>query len=332
TNTTGHTELLIDRDLFENKAHIIIKYWIYGEIYSGYIDLTSSTEEQFIPIKLNYTLLQRKYRVLNEYMKPLNGTFLLTYEDGKKLINIIEGKIVSGTMYINYTEHMLLFNNELANKYVLLIMVENETIKAKLSEIKNNTIIVDTENPLIEIIEKKATYNEETNTLTIILQLKVTDGIYSKKVYLNGFINVNNRTTRFGIERINTTNDNHTIVTYYVMKTTILYINIDKTIDIYITATDPSGKSSTIKTEVSIEIDVTSQTINQKENITTTQSKTSTTTTIEEIPSNETFIPNNTIASEGDSSNILLITITIALILLTIYLDFKYFRRFHHEE
>ncbi len=328
TNSSGYVEIFIDRNVFGNKPYLIIKYWIYEEIYHGYINLSTTAKEQIISIKLNYTTLQGEYKVINEYLEPLNGTYLLAYKSGNKFTNITEGKIVSGIIHVNYTKHALLFNNELANNYIFIIKVKNETIKAKPSEIRNNTIIVDTEKPIIQIIEKKATYNKESNTITVIVLLKVIDGIFSEKVRLNGYIVSNNRKAILRIDKINATKKDHLIILYYSMKTTILNINISKTVNIYITASDPTGKSTIIKTIMSIEIIETPQTNSQNHSNTTTPINTLTTTTIpgEETSSNETFIPNNMI-SQQSSLNYFLIIATIVLILLTIYLDIKHFHR-----
>jgi len=328
TNSSGYVEIFIDRNVFGNKPYLIIKYWIYEEIYHGYINLSTTAKEQIISIKLNYTTLQGEYKVINEYLEPLNGTYLLAYKSGNKFTNITEGKIVSGIIHVNYTKHALLFNNELANNYIFIIKVKNETIKAKPSEIRNNTIIVDTEKPIIQIIEKKATYNKESNTITVIVLLKVIDGIYSEKVRLNGYIVSNNRKAILRIDKINATKKDYLIILYYSMKTTILNINISKTVNIYITASDPTGKSTIIKTIMPIKIVETSQTTSQNHSNTTTPVNTLTTTTMpgEETSSNETFIPNNMI-SQQSSLNYFLIIATIVLILLTIYLDIKHFHR-----
>ena len=328
TNSSGYVEIFIDRNVFGNKPYLIIKYWIYGEIYHGYINLSTTAKEQIISIKLNYTILQGEYKVINEYLEPLNGTYLLAYKFGNKFTNITQGKIISGIIHVNYTEHTLLFNNELAGNYIFIIKVKNETIKSKLSGIRNNTIIVDTEKPIIQIIEKKATYNKESNTVTVIVLLKVIDGIYSEKVRLNGYIVSNNRKAWFRIDKINSTKKDHSVTVYYSMKTTILNINISKTVNIYIIASDPTGKSTIIKTIMPIEIIETSQTTGQNHSNTTTLINTLTTTTMpgEETSSNETFIPNN-IISQQSSLNYILIIATIALILLTIYLDIKHFHR-----
>ncbi len=328
TNSGGYVEIFIDRNVFGNKPYLIIKYWFYGEIYHGYINLSTTTKEKIISIKLNYTTLQGEYRVINEYLESLNGTYLLAYKFGNKLINITEGKIISGIIHVNYTKHILLFNNELANNYIFIIKVKNETIKSKLSGIRNNTIIVDTENPLIQIVEKKATYNKEANTVTITVLLKVIDGIYSEKVRLNGYIVSNNRKAWLRINKINATKKDHLVTVYYSMKTTILNINITKTVNICITASDLTGKSTIIKTTMPIETIETTQTTGRNHSNTTTPINTLTTTTIlgEETPLNETFIINN-IISQQNSLNYFLIIVTIALILLTIYLDIKHFHR-----
>ncbi|RLG90107.1 MAG: hypothetical protein DRO16_02840, partial [Thermoprotei archaeon] len=327
TNSSGYVEIFIDRNVFGNKPYLIIKYWIYGEIYHDYIDL-STTKEQIISIKLNYTTLQGEYKIINEYLEPLNGTYLLAYKSGNKFTNITKGRIISGIIHVNYTKHTLLFNNELADNYIFIIKVKNETIKAKLSGISNNTIIIDTEKPIVQIIEKKATYNKESNTVTVIVLLKVVDGIYSEKVRLNGYIVGNNRKAWFRIDKINATKKDHLVTVYYSMKTTILNINISKIVNIYITASDPTGKSTIIKTIIPIEIIETSQTTSQNHSNTTTPINTLTTTTMpgEETSSNETFIPNNVI-SQQSSLNYFLIIATIVLILLTIYLDIKHFHR-----
>ncbi len=329
TNSSGYVEIFIDRNVFGNKPYLIIKYWIYGEIYHDYIDLSTTAKEQIISIKLNYTTLQGEYKVINEYLEPLNGTYLLAYKSGNKFTNITKGRIISGIIHVNYTKHILLFNNELANNYIFIIKVKNEAIKSKLSEIRNNTIIVDTEKPIIQIIKKKATYNKESNTVTVIVLLKVIDGIYSEKVRLNGYIVSNNRKEWLRIDKINATKKDHLVTVYYSMKTTILNINISKIVNIYITASDPTGKSTIIETIMPIEIIETSQTTSQNHsNTTTTPINTLTTTTMpgEETSSNETFIPNNVI-SQQSSLNYFLIIATIALILLTIYLDIKHFHR-----
>ena len=327
TNSSGYVEIFIDRNVFGNKPYLVIKYWIYGEIYHDYIDL-STTKEQIISIKLNYTTLQGEYKIINEYLEPLNGTYLLAYKSGNKFTNITKGRIISGIIHVNYTKHTLLFNNELADNYIFIIKVKNETIKAKLSGISNNTIIIDTKKPIVQIIEKKATYNKESNTVTVIVLLKVVDGIYSEKVRLNGYIVGNNRKAWFRIDKINATKKDHLVTVYYSMKTTILNINISKIVNIYITASDPTGKSTIIKTIIPIEIIETSQTTSQNHSNTTTPINTLTTTTMpgEETSSNETFIPNNVI-SQQSSLNYFLIIATIVLILLTIYLDIKHFHR-----
>ncbi len=328
TNSSGYVEIFIDRNVYGNKPYLIIKYWIYEEIYHGYINLSTTAKEQIISIKLNYTTLQREYKVINEYLEPLNGTYLLAYESGNKFTNITEDRIISGMIHVNYTKHTLLFNNELADNYIFIIKVKNETIKSKLSGISNNTIIIDTEKPMIQIIEKKATYNKESNTVTVIVLLKVVDGIYSEKVRLNGYIVNNNRKALFRIDKINATKKDHLVTVYYSMETTILNINISKIVNIYITASDPTGKSTIIKTIMPIKIVETSQTTSQNHSNTTTPINTLTTTTMpgEETSSNETFIPNNVI-SQQSSPNYFLIIATIALILLTIYLDVKHFHR-----
>ncbi|MCD6196893.1 MAG: hypothetical protein J7J82_08925 [Staphylothermus sp.] len=329
TNSSGYVEIFIDRNLFGNKPYLVIKYWIYGEIYHGYINL-SATKEQIISIKLNYTTLQGEYRVINEYLEPLNGTYFLVYKSGNEFTNITKGRIISGIIHVNYTKHTLLFNNKLADNYIFIIKVKNKTIKAKLSGISNNTIIVDTEKPIIQIIDKKATYNKKSNTITVTILLKVIDGIYSEKVRLNGYIVSNNRKALLRIEKINATNKDHLIILYYSLKTTILNINISKIVDIYITASDPTGKLTITKTIIPIEIIEASQTTSQNHSNTTTpiNINTSITTTKlgEETSSNETFIPNNVISQES-SLNYFLVIATIALILLTIYLDIKHFHR-----
>ena len=147
---------------------------------------------------------------------------------------------------------------------------------------------------------------------------------------LNGYIVSNNRKALLRIEKINATNKDHLIILYYSMKTTILNINISKIVDIYITASDPTGKLTITKTIIPIEIIEASQTTSQNHSNTTTpiNINTSITTTKlgEETSSNETFIPNNVISQES-SLNYFLVIATIALILLTIYLDIKHFHR-----
>ncbi len=328
TNSSGYIEIFIDRNVFGDKPYLIIKYWIYGEIYHGYINLSTTTKEQIISIKLNYTTIQEEYKIINEYLEPLNGTYLLAYKFRNKFTNITKGRIIFGIIHINYTKHTLLFNNELANNYIFIIKVKNETTKIMLSEIRNNTIIIDTEKPIIQIIEKKATYNKESNTVTITVLLKVIDGIYSEKVCLNGYIVSNNRKAWFRIDKVNSTKKDHLVIVYYSMKTTILNINISKTVNIYITASDLTGKSTIIKTTIPIEIIETTQTTGRNHSNTTAPINTLTTTTMlgEETSSNETFIPNS-IISQQSPLNYFLIIATIALILLTIYLDIKHFHR-----
>ena len=233
---------------FTNKVYVAIYYSIYGKIHAD--SYTFDPQTRYIEITLPYKKLSLNYKVTDEYLNPLNGSFKLIYADSNE--KVYEGIILDGEITLNsilYRGRYLLIDNGQASKHIsyqLLVNVKGQSYTYTITwNSLAHDIVIDLYNPVVNLSVSKKVYTR-VNIAWITVLINVSDGVYSNKInliVLARWIKANKTIYR---------NDFPLPAQIYEFKAvynTTFHVLLDKNyendlIDLIVYAVDPSGKTT----------------------------------------------------------------------------------------
>ncbi len=233
---------------FTNKVYVAIYYSIYGKIHAD--SYTFDPQTRYIEITLPYKKLSLNYKVTDEYLNPLNGSFKLIYTDSNE--KVYEGIILDGEITLNsilYRGRYLLIDNGQASKHIsyqLLVNVKGQSYTYTITwNSLAHDIVIDLYNPVVNLSVSKKVYTR-VNIAWITVLINVSDGVYSNKInliVLARWIKANKTIYR---------NDFPLPAQIYEFKAvynTTFHVLLDKNyendlIDLIVYAVDPSGKTT----------------------------------------------------------------------------------------
>ncbi len=268
TDINGSTYLRTEYNPISKTVYLTIKYWIYGELYTGRVDIRNKD----IEIRLNYIVLNRTFDIVDEYLKPIIiNYYILKYsinDENKTIVKIVNPNhkiIINGSI----DHYLIIYNNKTINNYYLTLGFNNseKTIRLNNSLLRRRFLVIDLYKPKMWIKELNSNVN-------------IIDGFkyYELKAIIYIYDGVNTPNVKFKVDtslrqkpRINykysLLNNDTAVYNVIVRGSTGSNINI---LRIYFYAIDPSGKELVISKNISLTSSAISKTITSRTLITTT--------------------------------------------------------------
>ncbi len=263
TNTTdrdGFVILRINNEWVGDGYHpiIIVSYGFYGEIYrSEFNDVNSIPETVILP----YTLLYKKSVITDEYLRGLNGSYRLFYNN----IFLKKGFFHNGLLIINETFNggFLLLSTEDASfnyKYSVVVDVNNTSITLHLPDL-NDHLILDLYKPRVSIKSINASMGVN-EVLYLYANASVYDGVNTNNTSIKGVFIVGSGTGVIERDaRIISSRAGYSGISL-LFKASIFKASLPPssngsyTITFKVSATDPTGKSSKASRSITYSIGV----------------------------------------------------------------------------
>ncbi len=248
TDNDGYVELRVNNEWVGDGYHpiIIVSYSFFGEIYRSEFEDVKSIPDTII---LPYTLLYRKSIVTDEYLRGLNGSYSLFYND----IALGKGFLRNGLLVINDTIKgvLLLFSikdNAFNDKYRITLNVNNTLITLHLP-VLNDHLIIDLYKPRIRVgmINASMGINE---VLYLYANTSIWDGINTNKTTVKGVFTIKSDAGKIVRDARVINKQAHDSYINVFFKASILKASLPPssdgryTITFEISAIDPTGKSS----------------------------------------------------------------------------------------
>ncbi|ADI31450.1 hypothetical protein [Staphylothermus hellenicus] len=299
TNNDGVATITTEYNAITKTVYIKVYYWIYGEIYSGKINV----DNENITITLNYTIFKTSINIYNEYLEPASITYKLLYVFGNNQTMLLENNTATTQILINgvIDNHYLLLNNNTLQNYVLqLNTMEKHSITIRFNQeiIEEKKIIVDTHNPIVSV--ERSTYSirkiNHEYFYKILLTINICDGVNTEdtRLYVKYYYPKEKEQEPFKIYLAGFKTNGSTTISIYNVSSSGIINETNKTLILNITAVDPSGKSTTLFKTIYLSILT-------KPNHTSTTTTTTTITTKYSIGKN-TSTASNTLFSTNTSN------------------------------
>ncbi|OYT40457.1 MAG: hypothetical protein B6U89_02050 [Desulfurococcales archaeon ex4484_58] len=174
-----------------NTVYVEVNYGVYEKICSiRQLDVEDRNITLYVPFETLYININ----VVDEYLKPINATYTLYYENHP----LINNKIINGKLIINGTvDHQLLLINSYlytdnwnyVSDITYRLEIKTDTYLESMEINSNNLrekIIIDNYKPYLEIINSTIISNKLIPYFKwIYLYIGVNDGVYTDYVDIN---------------------------------------------------------------------------------------------------------------------------------------------------
>jgi hypothetical protein len=290
TDMNGSAYLKTEYSTIYETIYLTIKYWIYGELYTGKV----SVRNKNIVIRLNYMVLNNTFNIVDEYLEPIKiDYYILKYSvdnENKTVMRVINSNskvIINGSI----DHYLIIYNDETINNYYLVLGFNDteKTIMLNNDLLRRSTLIIDLHRPKIWVKKLNSSVD-------------IIDGFkyYELKAIVYIYDGVNTPNIKFWVDirlkqkpriiyKHNLLSNNTVVYNVLVKGSTSSSIN---TLHIYFYAVDPGGKESVIYRNITLIASSTSKiTTSQTPIITTSSMKTATSALINTNTTTQYFHP-----------------------------------------
>lgn len=268
TNRTDSNGLtIVDLKQTSDSLRIYIEYGMYGEIYYRRISYSGGNS---VYLTIPFKKLTINCSVVDEYLKPVNGSFSLFYRNmlvstdrfyERILIN--ETSLTSDLLLINTRKPYEDVNERIIGlEYNLVVSVdhEQETYRVSYDNIPMDRVIIDLHKPAINLLNSTIQYLPSKQTplfAKVILYFSIADGVNTNLLKIE--VAYQWESSIESVVRPEPVEKNEFVTIYRLEFDTYLYKEyINKLLIIKIRAVDPHTRSSEVTEYLNVWSSITS--------------------------------------------------------------------------